>query len=73
MTDQQRIQVLEQQVNKLSIQMDRILSLMEQQYTITEMVEDNQQLIANKLIDMDRSVRANDQYTTSQLDRNSGR
>lgn len=73
MTDQEKILVLEIKVNNLEIQVNRLMNLMEQQYTITEMLTDNQQLIANRLTDMDRSVRSNEQYIAGQLDRNSGR
>lgn len=73
MTDQQKIQILEQQVNKLNIQMDRVLSLLEQQYTAMDLLQGNQKLITDKLFDMDRSVRANEQYIAGQICRNDGR
>lgn len=70
---EQAIIDLQTKVGNLEIQMNRVLSLLEQQYTAMDLLQGNQKLITDRLLDMDRSVRSNDQYIAGQLDRNSGR
>lgn len=70
---EQTIMDLQTRVAKLETQIDRLLSLIEQQYKAMELLRSNQEVTNSRVDILSISVRSNDAYIAGQIDYRSGR
>ena len=64
---------LEEQIVILNQQIDRLMTLVEQQYQYMDVLRQNQEIMATRLEAMHGFTSSHDAYIAGQISRNSGR
>lgn len=64
---------LEEQMAILNQQIDRLMTIVEQQYQCMEILRQNQDIMATRLEALYASTNSHNSYIAGQIDRNSGR